>query len=302
MKEAKVVSVSEVTFENLDVRFEPDYGCAWVNMRYPGSPCMSMGLLDDLTQAQLLIRGAARAGYEAGEARRLRYQILSSELSGVFNLGGDLAYFIELIRRRDRDGLHRYGKTCIDILYPSYHGYGLPFTTIALVQGEALGGGFEAALSCKVIVAEEGSTFGFPETVFGLFPGMGAFSFLARRLSPATAKRMILSGKVYKAEELYERGVVDVLAAPGKGAAAVYEHIAHQRGRFQGALGLDKVIERFNPVSYEELMDVVDIWVDTALQLNEKNIRLMDYLVQAQNRRWGGAEQPRQRVAVSALG
>jgi DSF synthase len=113
---------------------------------------------------------------------------------------------------------------------------------------------------------------------------------------------MILSGKVYTAEELYEQGVVDVLAAPGKGIAAVHQYIAHQHTRFQGVLGLDKVIEQFNPVSYEELMGVIDVWVDTALQLSDKNIRLMSYLVQAQNRRWAGAEDRGQEVVVSAVG
>ena len=296
------MSVSEAIFENLRVRFEPEYGCVWATMRYPSRPCMSRALLGDLAHAQVLIRDAARAGFEAGAPGRLRYQVLSSELPGVFNLGGDLAYFINLIRERDRDGLRQYGKTCIDILYPSYTGYGLPFTSIALVQGEALGGGFEAALSAKVIVAEAGSTFGFPETLFGMFPGMGAFTFLARRLSPGLAKRIIESGKVYTAEELYDQGVVDVLAEPGGGVAAVHQYIAHQHSRSQGHFGLDRVIEQFNPVSFEELMGVVDIWVDTALQLSEKNLRLMEYLVQAQNRRMASGAERQQQIAVSAVG
>lgn len=296
------MSVSEAIFENLRVRFEPEYGCVWATMRYPARPCMSRGLLADLAHAQVLIRDAAQAGFEAGEKGRLRYQVLSSDFPGVFNLGGDLAYFIGLIRGRDRDGLLQYAKTCIDILYPSYTGYGLPFTSIALVQGEALGGGFEAALSAKVIVAEKGSTFGFPETLFGLFPGMGAFTFLARRLAPALAKRIITSAKVYTAEELYDQGVVDVLAEPGKGVAAVHQYIAHQHTRSHGSFGLDRVIEQFNPVSYEELMDVVDIWVDTALRLTEKNLRLMDYLVQAQKRRLASGRDEQQPVTASAVG
>lgn len=302
MKEASVVSASEVIFENLRVRFEPEYGCVWASMRYPSRPCMSRGLLSDLAHGQVLIRDAARAGYEAGDEGRLRYQILSSELPGVFNLGGDLAYFISLIREGDQDGLFQYAKTCIEILYPSYTGYGLPFTSIALVQGEALGGGFEAALAAKIVVAEEGSTFGFPESLFGLFPGMGAFTFLARRLSPAMAKRIITSGKVYTAEELYDLGVVDVLTESGKGAAAIYQYIVHQHSRSQGFYGLDKVMDRFNPVSYDELMEVVEIWVDNALQLSEKNLRLMEYLLRAQSRRWSDGRQDQQQVALSAVG
>ena len=50
------------------------------------------------------------------------------------------------------------------------------------MQGECLGGGFEAALSSDVIVAEKSARFGFPEILFNLFPGMGAYSFLERKI------------------------------------------------------------------------------------------------------------------------
>jgi len=53
----------------------------------------------------------------------------------------------------------------------------LPLTTISLAQGDALGGGFEAALSCSVIIAERRARFGFPEVMFNLFPGMGPTAF-----------------------------------------------------------------------------------------------------------------------------
>ena len=185
-----------------------------------------------------------------------------------------------------------YAKDCIDILYASITGYGLPFTTIALVQGETLGGGFEAALSANVLIAEKSAKFGFPETVFGMFPGMGAFSFLARRIAPAMAKRIIASGKVYTADELFQIGVVDQVVDDGKGVAAVHEFIRHQHVRSTGFEGLEKVVEQFNPLSYKELMDVVNIWVDTAMQLSEKNMRLMEYLVNAQNKRWSCVSEP----------
>lgn len=289
MNEANQKTVSALSLEHLQVSFDSENHCVWANMRYPGRPCMSRGLLADMAQAQMLIREVARAGHEVADPARYRYQVLQSDLPGVFNLGGDLAHFVELIRQGDRAGLFQYGKTCIDILYPSYTGYGLPFTSIALVQGEALGGGFEAALSSKVIIAERGATFGFPETVFGMFPGMGAYSFLVRRLSPALAKRVIASGKVYSAEELYDLGVVDVLAENGEGVAAVQRYIRHQSTRSQGFMALERVVDQYNPVSQQELMNVIEIWVDTALGLSHKNLRLMEYLVQAQQSRWGDA-------------
>jgi DSF synthase len=49
-------------------------------------------------------------------------------------------------------------------------------------------------------------------------------------------------------------------------------------------------------------MEVVEIWVDTALQLSEKNLRLMEYLVRAQSRRWSSGPEEQRQVAASAAG
>ncbi|WP_275098284.1 crotonase/enoyl-CoA hydratase family protein [Sedimenticola hydrogenitrophicus] len=286
MKQHKIEVANTRGLTHVDLEFDPAYHAVWARLRYPDRPCISNGLIRDLQQVQTLISSIARKGHESGDPHRLRYQILSSSLPGVFCLGGDLEMFIRLIRLGDQDGLADYARDCIDILHASFSGYGLPFTTIALVQGETLGGGFEAALAANVLIAEKSAKFGFPETVFGMFPGMGAFSFLARRIAPAIAKRIIASGKVYTADELFELGVVDQVVNDGKGVAAVHEFIRHQQVRSTGFEGLERVVEQFNPLSYKELLEVVNIWVETALQLSEKNLRLMEYLVHAQNKRW----------------
>ena len=282
------LSTLNSTTPNYEVRYEPEHQLSWGCFKYPGRPCKSRELLGDIVSAHRGVESFARQGWRSGDGNRLLFHVVCSTLPGVFSLGGDLARFIDLIRKRDHEGLMQYGKACIDAIYPFSTGFGLPFTTISLVQGEALGGGFETALAGKVLIAEQSATFGFPETMFGLFPGMGAFSFLARKLNPSLAKRIIASGKVYTAEELYEMGIVDRLVPDGEGKNAVYDYIRHQRSRTAGIHSLDRVMDEFNPVSYEELMSVVNIWVDTAMQLTDKNLRVMEYLVRAQLRRWGG--------------
>jgi DSF synthase len=279
---------SIVRMQHMNLEFETERQLVWAAFKYPGRPCMTRELLLDVGRSQQMIAERATSGYQQGLQSRLKYQVLCSDLPGVFNLGGDLAHFIDLIRAGERGFLLDYATACIDILYQTATSYGIPFTTIALVQGETLGGGFEAALSANVLIAERGARFGFPETVFGMFPGMGAFSFLARRIAPALARRIIASGRVYTAEELYEMGVVDVLAADGEGREAVYEYIQHQRHRSGGFQALDRVFEQFNPLTYKELQDTINLWVDTAMELSEKNIRLMEYLVRAQQKNWGG--------------
>ena len=127
--------------------------------------------------------------FHEGEHRPVNYYVAGSRVPGVYNLGGDLAYFMQCIERRDRDALMSYATLCVDNLYPRIQNYFIPnLITIALVQGDALGGGFEGALANNVIIAEEQAKMGLPEILFNLFPGMGAYSLLARRVGPRLAE------------------------------------------------------------------------------------------------------------------
>jgi DSF synthase len=123
---------------------------------------------------------------------------------------------------------------------------------------------------------------GFPEILFNLFPGMGAMSLLGRRVGFQKAEQMILSGRLFLAEELHELGVVDVLAEPGEGERAVHDYIRREARSRNGALALRSVRDEIQPIAYAELMRVADIWVDAALRLEPKDLRMMERLVARQ--------------------
>ncbi|TDK23402.1 enoyl-CoA hydratase [Luteimonas aestuarii] len=222
----------------------------------------------------------------AASQNHIAHIVLGSD-THVFNLGGDLALFSQLIRARDRDGLMRYARECVDSihllhsrLHPNAH-------TIGLVEGDALGGGFELALACQTIVAEEGVQMGFPEVLFGLFPGMGAYSLLAPRVGAKVAEQMMLNGVMYSSEELHRMGVVDVLVPKGEGVRAVHELVRQNRRIATARLALHRVRDAVNPVTLDELVRITEIWVDTALQLTDKQLRTMERLVRAQLKRPG---------------
>ena len=215
----------------------------------------------------------------------IKYLVQTSATPGVFALGGDLELFADLIRRRDHDRLLAYGRQCIQCVFNNSTNLGNPqLTTISLVQGGALGGGFEAALSTNVLVAERSATLGLPEILFNLFPGMGAYSLLSRRLDMARAERFLSSGRQYSAAELYDLGIVDVLVEDGQGVHAVNNYIRkHERSR-NGLLAIQRVRQRLAPLDFQELEDVLKIWVDTAMLLTERDVRTMEKLVAAQYR------------------
>jgi DSF synthase len=181
--------------------------------------------------------------------------------------------------------LRRYAYTCVDAVYHNLTKGNLPFLTIAMVQGDALGGGFETVLSCDVVIAERGAKFGLPEVLFNLFPGMGAYSLLCRRLDGARAQKLMLSGNIYSAEELEEMGLVDVVVEPGEGPDAVRDYLERHRRRHGMLCALSQVRQQCPPVSYDELIAVTSLWVETALRLDDADLRRMELLVRAQQRR-----------------
>ena len=269
--------------------FDPLTGTIWGSFNPKGNACFSLGLLKDIrTHDSQLEANGGRIPF-AGESQPANYYVLGSRQPRVFNLGGDLALFVLLIKSRDREALAHYAKLCIDNLYPRIRNFSAPsMTTISLVQGDALGGGFECALSSDVIVAEESAQLGFPEILFNLFPGMGAYSLLARRIGMRSAEQLILSGKILPASKLHEMGVIDVLAKDGEGEATVRGWIHANRKRRNGYAAVYRARQCVHPITREELDAITDTWVDAALRLEDKDLKMMGRLVRAQMRRMEG--------------
>jgi DSF synthase len=265
----------------LDVLYDAELETLWTYMRPVGRPSFNPAMLDDFEDWQRLI--ASHFGPGTGKVS-LRFLVLGSRSPGVFCFGGDLELFQRLIREGNRPGLVEYGYRCVEILYRNLHALDLPMLTVGLVEGAALGGGFEALLSFDYIVAERGATFGLPEIMFGLFPGMGAHALLSRKLGTAMADRLIVSNETYTAEQMYELGLVHRLAEPGEGLSACRDFIVKSERRHAGLVAARKAMKISAGLALDELKRIVELWADTALNLREQDLKVMNRLATAQAR------------------
>jgi DSF synthase len=223
-----------------------------------------------------------------GAVEPLKYMVIRSEHADAFSLGGDLEHFSRCIKAGDRQGLHAYAMRCLDLMYGWATRWNGALTTIALVQGRALGGGFETALSADYIVAEEQSTFSFPEILFGLFPCTGGMGLLARRVGVHQAERMMTNGRIYTAAELLEMGVVDEVCPSGTGLTTVHKFVRKHARHGTSRLALQRSRYRLAPLDYADLRAVVDDWADAAMALRKTDLAIMEQLLRMQQAHSGG--------------
>ncbi|MGH1479340.1 MAG: crotonase/enoyl-CoA hydratase family protein [Geminicoccales bacterium] len=275
-------------FNLIHCQFDPRDRILWCWQDDPEKLCFTLDLLSELLQLFATVKRSWSA--RMGPTFPFHYLVHGSRNSGVFNLGGDLALFVQLIRAGDTEGLRSYARLCIDAVYQNHTKSELPYLSAALIQGDALGGGFESALSNDIIVAEEHCRFGLPESLFNMFPGMGAYSFLSRKVGAKIAGNMILSGRLYTAQDLHDLGLIDLVVPTGEGEVALRGYLDQaRRHQHQNRVSLSRISRRCEGIDYDELVDIADIWVEQAMGVSKKDLRHMERLVYAQQRKHGKA-------------
>ncbi|WP_189931603.1 enoyl-CoA hydratase/isomerase family protein [Streptomyces sulfonofaciens] len=156
-----------------------------------------------------MARALAAACADLAADRGTRTVVLTSTHERAFCVGADLK---ERNSLTDAD-LHRQ-RPVARAAYTAV--LDLPVPTIAAVHGYALGGGFELALACDLIVADPTAVVGLPEVSVGVIPGGGGTQLLPRRVGAARAAELIFSARRVAAEEAHALGLVDRLTAEGE--------------------------------------------------------------------------------------
>lgn len=255
--------------------YEEERNIMWMMLRAAPRPCFNPELLQDISQ---LSRAARKSGLP------IDFWVTGSTVPQVFNVGGDLSLFVSHIRAGEQDLLLSYARACVDAVYEAMTGFGTGAISIAMVEGTALGGGFEAALAHHYVLAQKSVRMGFPEIAFNLFPGMGAYSLVARKSHMRLAEELISSGESHTAEWYLDKGLVDQVFDQNEGYMAARTFIDVMRPKLNGIRGMIRTRQRVLPIDRAELMEITEDWARSAFLLEEKDLMYMERLVMLQNR------------------
>jgi len=271
------------TYQELEVTLDPNTKCIWCYLNPNGSTSLTPALIRELNVLHRSIQALA-ASRAPEEQAPISYYVQASRTPGIFTMGGDLRFFSDKIQARDLRAIRRYAYGCVEAVHNIASGFDSNIVSVGLLEGDALGGGFEGAVSCNFTIAERGVKLGLPEILFNSFPGMGAYSILSRRITPVVAERIILSGRLYGAEEMYDLGVIDLVVDAGCGEAAVREYISDQR-KHGARNAIYRARQQIHPLMISELRAITDMWIQTMMDLSPADLRRMGHLRSAQLRR-----------------
>lgn len=282
VKRSDIYSPPRRQYQQIVQEYDPSLKALWTSMKPTSIPCFNQDLVEEIHHGFHLLDEKQGHFLHGDTWQPVNYCVIASRHPKVFNLGGDLALFIQLIREKNKDALMRYARLCVEAIYTRLTGFSAKAITISVVQGDALGGGFEFALSSNIVIAEQGTRLGFPEILFNMFPGMGAYSLLSRKVGMRIAEDLVTSGNTYKAEDLHKLGVVDYIAPPGEGRKMANDLMKKQEKQTNALKNVYQCRQLVHPVTNTELQNVITLWVDAAMSISEKDLTTMRRLLNSQ--------------------
>lgn len=197
----------------------------------------------------------AEVFYELNQNKSVRAIVLTGG-DKVFAAGADIRDFttVKTVDMYLRHTEH-YWQAIIDCTKP----------IIAAVNGYALGGGCELAMHADIIIAGESAKFGQPEVKLGLMPGAGGTQRLTRAIGKFKAMQIVLTGKIFSAQEADKMGLVSEVVADDETIAKAIETA--------------QTIASFSPIAVEQIKEVTnlgeDMPLDGALALERKAFQIL---------------------------
>ena len=248
--------------QHIDLLHLPHQNTFHVTINYDKIPVFSSNVLNLTLHAQSVLKSIL--------PDTPSYIFFRSSNHKSFGLGGDLSFFMKCILDRDYESLSNYAFLAILVLKNQLDLIKLGHKTISIVNASAIGGGMEFAVSCQYIISHRSAKFQLPEVQFGIFPGMGAYSILLRRISYNIGLDIIRSGRSYSSMDLASFGLISHIYDSYVDLENMIAHSFYSKFR---KLNNSKFAFA---ISWYELLSIVRKWVDCVMKIDDRALERME--------------------------
>ena len=199
--------------------------------------------------------------FEEIDPKQVQALIIHSEMENGFCAGADLRELHSKMQtmkpseqvkeiRRFLDRIHR--------IFNKLDTFSCP--TIGVIHGVCFGGGFELALTCDVLIAEETARFCFPELRLGLIPGFGGIPRLTREIGNAPVRDLLFTGRSFNAQKALSLGLVSQVVPLRKGLE-IAKRMAQQVAKFDSSV-FQKAKKFTKPTLEKEIEQEKEIFIE----------------------------------------
>jgi DSF synthase len=265
----------------LKLEYERPIKTLWVTIAPEPKPVFTFDLLDSVYRLQTAIVSLwGRDRYFQSPIRFFAYRASGP----VFTLGGDLDFYLDCIAKSDKSALREYARLSIEGVLGNTSSLSGSAITLATIEGKGIGGGIDAPLSCNVVIAEEQTSFSYPEVKFNHF-AITAVAVLSRRIGPRAAHSLLERGAELSASEFEALGALDAVMPTGHGEAWLRKYATETLPMHGARLALFEAFYRRRAEEYRtELNFLAKAWSDYMLQLTPREISRLQRISVGQDR------------------
>jgi DSF synthase len=265
----------------LKLDYEAKIKTLWVTLAPEPKPVFTLGLVDSLYRLQQAV--ATLWGKERYARSPIRFFVYRAK-GPIFTLGGDLDFYLDCIAKGDRPALQEHARLSVEDVIGNASGLSGAAITMVTIEGKSIGGGVDAQLSCNIAIAEEQTSFCYPEVKFNHFP-VSASAVLSRRVGNRVALKLLSNGTELSAAEFEDVGALDAVTPQGQGEAWIRKYATETLPIHAARLGLFQAFYRPQADQFRnELKTLVADWTDHMLRLSPVEISRLQRISVTQDR------------------
>jgi DSF synthase len=265
----------------LQLEYEPQIKTLWVTLAPEPKPVFTFGLVDSVLRLQMAV--VDLWGKESEVRSPIRFFAYRSR-GPIFTFGGDLDFYLDCISKGDRSALYEYARLSIEGVIGNASSLSGSAITMVTIEGKGIGGGIDALLSCDIAIAEEQTSFSYPEVKFNHFP-VAAVAVLSQRVGNRTALKLLSNGTELTATQFEALGALDTVAAPGQGENWIRKYANETLPMHAARLALFEAFYRPRAEAFRsELSALAIAWTDHMLRLSPIEISRLQRISVGQDR------------------